>query len=164
MSDSQTLAFKIDIEGVTTEQAELAKLEVSMKSLRAEKLKLLKESVKEGQNTKENQLKIAQLTAAINKNAAAQKQLKQAITPTQSSFVRLGKTLLATLGIAGGVTMGIRALFNTIKSGIEDVRKFEDEFIGKKRIAKLEKLKSITMKVRYKEKEKELYNYLKGIL
>jgi len=121
----KTLSFKIDIEGVTTEQAELAKLEVSMKSLRAEKLKLIKESVKEGQTTKENQLRIAQLTAAINKNAAAQKQLKQAITPTQSSFVRLGKTLLATLGLAGGLTMAVRALFNVIKNGFKTSIQFE---------------------------------------
>ena len=99
MAAEKNIGFSVTIRGVSKEAQELARLEVQMKSLRKEKLKLQIESLKEGKLTAENTRKIAALTNQINANAASQKQLKRAITPVQSSYVRLGKTILTSLGI-----------------------------------------------------------------
>ena len=121
----KNIGFSITVDGVGKDQQELAKLEVAMKSLRKEKLKLQKESLKEGKVTDANAKKLANLTTQINKNKASQKQLKQAITPTESSFVRLGKTLLASAGLFLGLTTVIRGVFNVIKNGFKTSWEFE---------------------------------------
>jgi len=121
----KVLGFRVDVQGVTTEAQELAALEVRLKTLRKEKLELQKVSMKEGVLTNENRQKLAALNTEINKATAAQKQLKQAITPTQSSFVKLGKTLLASAGIFMGLSTIVRGLFNVIKNGLKTTWAFE---------------------------------------
>ena len=128
MAVEKNIGFSVTIRGVSKEAQELARLEVQMKSLRKAKLDLIKQSQKEGQVSAENTRKIAALTNQINANAASQKQLKRAITPVQSSFVRLGKTILTSLGIFASAAMVIRGFFKLFKEGIETVREFEDEF------------------------------------
>jgi len=125
MADEKNIGFSVTIRGVSKEAQELARLEVQMKSLRKAKLDLIKQSQKEGQVSAENARKIANLTTQINANAASQKQLKRAITPVQSSFVRLGKTLLTSMGIFASAAMIVRSFFRVIKNGFETSIKFE---------------------------------------
>jgi len=125
MAAEKNIGFSVTIRGVSKEAQELARLEVQMKSLRKAKLDLIKQSQKEGQVSAENTRKIAALTNQINANAASQKQLKRAITPVQSSFVRLGKTILTSLGIFASAAMVVRGFFNVIKNGFKTSWDFE---------------------------------------
>jgi len=128
MAAEKNIGFSVTIRGVSKEAQELARLEVQMKSLRKAKLDLIKQSQKEGQVSAENTRKIAALTNQINANAASQKQLKRAITPVQSSFVKLGKTILTSLGIFASAAVVVRGFFKLFKEGNEAVREFEDKF------------------------------------
>ena len=122
------VSFRVNVEGVSREARELAQLEVSLKKMRKEKLDLIKASIKEGQVSEANAKKIANLNNKISDNSKAQKELKKNLGITQSSFLRLGKTLLASAGIFTGATVGLQKLFGVIKAGTDDVREFESTF------------------------------------
>jgi len=120
------LSFRISIKGLSAEAAELAKVEVHLKNLRRERNALMKQATRKGHITStEERLKLAAYNQEINKNVQLQKQLKKAINPTQSSFMRLGKTILTSLGIFASAAIAFRALTNVIKNGFKTSWDFE---------------------------------------
>jgi hypothetical protein len=125
MGTEKTLGFKIQIDGVSNESAELEKLSFQIGNLKKEKADLLKQSKAEGILSTENKLKLAAYTKEINTQEVSLKTLKRVVDTASDSLARKKALLIeltaksdkATQAIRDGMAPAILKLNNEIKAG-----------------------------------------------
>ncbi|TSA57521.1 phage tail tape measure protein [bacterium] len=119
------LSFRLRILGLSNEEKMLAQVQIAIGKVNNAK-RVLKKTYESGKITeKQYATRLALLNKELREQTVLQKQLKKAITPTQSSFMRLGKTILTSLGIFASAAIAARALFNVIKNGFKTSWDFE---------------------------------------
>ena len=119
MSD-KTLAFKIDVQGVSNEEKELEKLGVQIKNLKNEMRELEKAS-KKGIASDDQLRQLAAYRKEIDKQTTEFKKLKQELYPVESSFSKLGNTIknsFIELAKGGAVLAVAYSAFNKMKDAI----------------------------------------------
>ena len=121
----KVLGFRIDIEGVTSEAEELAKLELQLKALKKEKLELQKLAGKGIASTEDIQ-KLAAYNAEIKKQENALKDLKKIVDSSGDSLTRMRNELINLKAQAANGSAELREkLTPTIKKLNDEISKAE---------------------------------------
>jgi hypothetical protein len=121
----KVLSFKIDIEGVSTESQELAKLEIQLKNIKKEKQELLKLSSK-GFASKEQQQQLAAYNKEIARQEAALKTLKRVVDTASDSLARKKAVLIELTTKSDKASQSIRdAMAPAIKKLNDEIKNSE---------------------------------------
>ena len=126
MGSEKVLGFKIDIEGVSSEAQELAKLELQLKNIKKERAELMKQATSPNHlASNEERQKLAAYNKEIASQEAALKTLKRVVDSASDSLARKKALLIeltaksdkATQSIRDGMAPAILKLNNEIKAG-----------------------------------------------
>ncbi len=125
MSEKQ-LSFSIAIDGISSENQELAKLELQLKAIKKERAELIKQASSPGHIASTEELqKLAAYNKEIGVQDAALKSLKRVVDSASDSLARKKALLIelteksnkATAAIAAGMAPAINKLNQEIKNG-----------------------------------------------
>jgi hypothetical protein len=127
MGEEKVLAFRIDVKGVSTEDQELAKLDVQLRNLIKEKNELLKISQKEGILSNENKDKLAAYNQEIRRMSEEKRNLTKIVGTSVDSLERMRAKLIQMKAAANSGGAELREKMSpAINKLTDDIKKAEE--------------------------------------